>query len=291
MTFARMKYFVEVARCQNLTAAAQRLYTSQPNLSKQIAILENEVGAKLFIRTNRSVCLTSAGRYLYEQFKDFPEFAENVFEQTRALSRGDTGKISIGILDGQDVSIVLAKRFERFSKAHPEIEYEMDRNGFSGLRRGLDNYTYDLIITLSFELADLEDVSHTTLLEQSGAIAVNKSNPLASLENPTLADFADEDFICISPKESRAGYDQLIRQCQDAGFTPRIVREANSNESLQFLVEAGVGVSMFDRNTRLENNSAVRIFQLDSAERPDVVAVWKTENRNPNIVSIAEGLV
>ena len=65
MTLSNIRYFVEVARCESITEAADNLYISQPGLSKQIALVENEIGVTLFYRTHRTVKLTPAGRYLY----------------------------------------------------------------------------------------------------------------------------------------------------------------------------------------------------------------------------------
>ena len=69
----KIRYFVEAARCGSFSAAAAKLYTSQPNISKQIAQMEQELDYPLFVRDKRSVRLTAAGAFLYEHLKDMPE--------------------------------------------------------------------------------------------------------------------------------------------------------------------------------------------------------------------------
>ena len=61
MNLTKIRYFVEVARCGNFSEAARRLYTAQPNVSKQIAQMEQELDFPLFVRSRRSVTLTPAG--------------------------------------------------------------------------------------------------------------------------------------------------------------------------------------------------------------------------------------
>ena len=82
MTITRLQCFVEAAKCKNFTQAARNLYIAQPNLSRQISLLEAELGVKLFIRANRSVRLTPAGRYLYSCIRDLPAAIEAALEQT-----------------------------------------------------------------------------------------------------------------------------------------------------------------------------------------------------------------
>ena len=71
--------------------AARRLYTAQPNLSKQIAQMEQELGFALFTRSRRSVKLTPAGQFLYDQIRDLPDQLDNIFEQARSLARKGEG--------------------------------------------------------------------------------------------------------------------------------------------------------------------------------------------------------
>ena len=131
MNVTKIKYFVEVARCSSFSEAARRLYTAQPNISKQIAQLEQELGFPLFIRDKRSVHLTAAGRLLYDRLKDFPDELEALIEQAKALSRREESHLSIGILEGQEVRPQLLYRLNLAKELHPNLELEVERNSFS----------------------------------------------------------------------------------------------------------------------------------------------------------------
>lgn len=293
MNLMRIQYFVEVAKSENFSEAARKLYTSQPNLSRQIAVMEQELGFALFHRVGRSIYLTQAGQYLYEQFKDIPDLAANAIAHASALARGDVGDLRVGVLEGQEINKIFTERLRRISEERPDLSLQVERNSFSNLRNGLLQCRYDLIITLSFELADLaaaEPVEHEILLPQSGSIAVSRKHPLADKEDLVLADLKNESFIAISQEESPAGYRQLIDQCAKAGFDPNITRQANTLESLLLCVEANMGITLLDCNTRLQHDNNVRIIPLPESDESHLVAVWQSSNRNPAIRRLAEEL-
>lgn len=285
MDLTKLSYFVAAAECGSFTAAARREYTSQPNISKQMSALEEEMGTKLFVRENRSVRLTPAGEYLFEQVRELPERLNRVFETTRAIGRSGTGELTVGLLTGQSLSGALIDRFRRFTERWPGLHYTLERASFRDLRDALHSFRYDMIITLSFDVETEPELAMATIKHQSTALFVSRMTPLT--EGKTLGDLP---FIAISPKESYGGYNQLLRFGEQHGFQPNIVRLADSLDSLLFYVEAGVGVTLLDRNTRLEQDRNICATPLPDSEPSDLVAVWLRSNTNPNISRMVECL-
>lgn len=277
MNMTKMRYFIAVARCGSFSEAARQLYTAQPNLSKQIAQMEQELGFTLFTRSRRSVKLTRAGEYLYERLKDLPDQLDDIFEQARALSRKGEGSLSIGVLEGQDVNKVLSRRLDEIRAIYPQLQITLERNSYMNLRSGLRSGHYDLIITLDFDVADEEDFSTAELYRKQPAIVMRKTNPLSVKTELTLADLVNEDFVVISRQESPGGYQRLMDSCAGIGFTPNIVREPRSLESLLLCVEMGVGIAMLDQNTRLEMSPDVVTIPQNAPPMAVVVAALKNE--------------
>ena len=290
MNLTRIQYFIEVAKLENFSKAAQALYVSQPNLSKQVGLMEQELGFDLFRRVGKNVQLTRAGQYLYEQLKDLPEYTARAIAHAEALSRGEEGKLSIGVLEGQDVNFFLSGGIAQMQERCPDVAIEMERNSFRNLRLGLDRGTYDVLFTLEFELRGKEEWDSLVLFRQPGAIAISRSHPLAGKEKLTIDDFREEPFVAISREDSPGGYDLLLEQCARCGFTPHIVRETSTLESLLLCVEMGVGVALLDRNTRLERNDAVRLITVPDSAAAGLVAVWRRDNQNPMIPRLVESL-
>ncbi len=286
----RLRYFIEAAKYKSFTVAAEKLYTTQPNLSKQISLLEQELGVQVFHRTNRSLILTRAGQYLFEQLQDIPDRTARAFEQARAIGRSDTGVISVGIIEGQEVNTFLLDRIHTFAACNPTIELNLERRGFSNLRQGLNNKYYDVIITFSFEAQSLPGALKRTIRKQTIAIAINRKNPLAGKENLNIHDLKDEPFVVISPEESPGGYSIFLEQCAAAGFTPKIARRLNNLESLLLCVEVGIGVAIIDRNTRLEKNEEVRTVTISDSIPTGLCVFWLEQNPNPVIPVFVERL-
>ncbi len=279
MNMTRLRYFVEVARCGSFSEAARRLYTAQPNLSKQIAQMEQELGFALFTRSRRSVKLTPAGAFLYEKIKDLPDWLDDIFEQARSLARKGEGSLSIGVLEGQDVNQVLSSRLAAVSAIYPQLQIALERNSYQNLRSGLHSGHYDLIITLSFDVEDDPELETYTLYRKSPAIAMYKTHPLASKKELTLIDLKDENFVVISRQESPGGYQRLIDSCAAEGFAPKIVREPRSLESLLLCVEMGMGVALLDQNTRLELSPYIVTIPQNAPPMAVVAAITKHDQR------------
>lgn len=287
MNLTKIRYFVEVARCGNFSEAARRLYTAQPNVSKQIAQMEQELDFPLFIRTKRSVRLTPAGQLLYDHMKTLPEDLENLFEQAKALARRDEATLNIGILEGQEVNSLLLTRLSLAQELYPNLEMEMERNSFSNLRSGLKNGHYDLIVTLDFDVEQEESFASRVIFPQPPAIAIHRNHPLAEQPKLEMSQLRNESFVVISPEESPVGYERFLNQCAAAGFVPKVVRQPRSLESFILCVEMGIGIGLLDQNTRLSHDSAVRTIPIPESDMY-VVAAYMKDDYRPVLQNVLE---
>ena len=290
MNLTRIRYFVETARLENVSRAAQALYVTQPNLSRQLGLMEQELGFELFRRAGKGIRLTPAGAYLYEQLKDVPDRVDQAVAQAEAISRQEAGSLSIGVLEGQDVSQYLSRHLDELRRRWPAVTVELERNSFRYLRQGLERGRYDMIFTLAFETAGRSDWETLTVFQEPGAIFISCTNPLAARDSLTMENLRDEPFVAIAREESPGGHDLLVRQCAACGFTPNIVRESSTLESLLLCVEMGVGAAMLDRNTRLERSSNIRIYTIPDSEAAGLTAAWTKDCRNPMVRRLVDSL-
>lgn len=279
LNLTKVRYFVEVAECGNFSEAARRLFTAQPNVSKQIAQMEQELGFSLFDRSKRSVKLTAAGQLLYDYLKDVPMELDSVIEQARVLARRDEAHLSIGILEGQEVNALLLTRLNLAQELNPKLEIEMERNCYSNLRSGLRSGRYDIIVTLDFDVEQEDEFFYQKIYAQPPAIAIHRSHPMASLPELQMIQLRDENFVVISPQESPVGYDRFVKQCQKDGFTPNVVRQPRSLESLILCVEMGVGVALLDQGIRFSHDSVVRTIPIPGADMYVVAACMREDCR------------
>ena len=286
MDVIKLKYFTTAAECGSFSETARRLYTTQPNISKQISSLESEIGAKLFHRGSHSLTLTRAGEYLYSEVKDLPALFDRIFDTARAIGRGDSGELTIGVLSGQRLDSMIIDRFRLFTQNNPDSRFTLERAGFSDLHGSLASHRFDIIITFSFDVEELPGLKIERLRpRQMPALFASRFMP-----DEMVRDLSKAPFVVISPKESYGGYRQLLLSCRKQGFEPNIVRFADSLDSLLFYVETGVGVAILDRNTRLENDGNIRVLPIEDADSPDLVAAWLETNTNPCIRRLVDCL-
>lgn len=279
MNITKIRYFIEVAECGNFSEAARRLYTAQPNISKQIAQMEQELGFMLFDRNKRNVKLTPAGQMMYDYLKDLPDELDSVVERARVVAHRHEAHLSIGILEGQEINALLLNRLNLAQELNPKLEIEMERSSFSNLRSGLKSGHYDMIVTLDFDVVGNDEYRCCNIYSQPPAIAIHRDHPLADQPCLTIDQLKDENFVVISPAESPVGYDRLIRQCRKSGFTPNVVKRPRSLESLILLVELGAGIAILDQGTRLSHDSAVRTVPIPGEDMFVVAACLRDDTR------------
>lgn len=282
ITLLQIEYFFAVAKHLSFTEAAKSLYISQPSLSKQIAIFENEIGVKLFFRTKRDVRLTPAGVLLLKELSGVIECIEDAIGKARQPDLGENSTINIGCLETMNVSSFLPLIIKKFKEKYASINLVFERHTFRNLRQKLVNGTLDIIFTLSFENDDSLGILFNTVHKGNSYIVMDASNPLARRENVTIKDLKDEAFVIISRDESPKGFDAIVSVCRKNGFTPKIVKQLPNVESVLLCVEMGIGVALFDSKVKISNGDNLKVFKVED-DFINVIMAWKKENMNPVI--------
>lgn len=276
MNLERLRCFIETVRCGTITEAARRLYIAQPNLSRQITLLEEELGYKLFVREHRRLKLTPAGAYLFDAIQDMPDRLTNAVRQAGEISRQSQGVINIGLMESEQLAPSLVDRFQQFQQEHPEITINFERGDFEALRQGLQNGQLDFIFTFSFEAEAMEDVSYHIVLRQLPALVISAKHPLAQKDELNLEELKDVPFVALHSNQSAVSYRIAKETYALAGFEPNIIRYTNSSEQILLLVEIGAGATVVDENSRISSSPNVRVYPVHNAPRnPDLCLVWK----------------
>lgn len=281
MTVEKIRYFIEVARSSSITQAAKNLYVSQPNLSKQIAQMEAECGFALFSRNKHRLELTEAGEALYEQLQHIPDTIEAAFVRAKEISIRSAQRLSVGVMELQEMSEMLMPAIADFSKQYPMVEVNLERTGFSRLRAGLDSGMYDVIVTMSFDALDMPGYEEMILSEPLPMIAVHKDTALAKRKSVSFRELKNESFVLIASKETPRGEQEFMKECENAGFTPHLVRRPSSLESLLLCVEAGMGIALLDNNIRLDPNTPVRLVPVNDIPSICFSAIWPKKSDSP----------
>lgn len=173
-----LEYFLMAAREENITRAAQLLHITQPTLSRQLMQLEEELGAKLFERTNHSVTLTDEGFLFRRRAQDIVAMAEKARQEITQTEETVSGIISIGCNELRSVR-ELARTMTAFQERFPKVKYELYSGSNEELRERLEQGSLDL--GLFIEPVHLEKyVSLPMRTKERWGVLIHQDAPLAS---------------------------------------------------------------------------------------------------------------
>lgn len=277
ISFQQIRYFLILAEVLNFTEASKLLYISQPALSKQIRILEKELGLSLFTRNNQSVSLTPSGYALFKDWSTLEDNFNNSISNAKLLSNTYTGSLNIGNIETFHSDEAILELVEMFHEKYPNITVNLETYGFKELRDKFNSKALDIVFIPSFELAAYKGVDSSHFQETQMAIAIPTSNPLSKLDNVTLKDLADQPFVVISPEESANGIERVKNTCRIHGFSPNIIKHTKNMNSLILAVKNGEGVTIC--NNKIPLDKKIRLYEYDNPQKDsDIFAAWKSNN-------------
>ena len=278
MELRTLNYFVTVAEELNITRAAQILRISQPPLSAQIKNLEEELGTELFVRGKRRLKLTDAGQLLYQHAKDILKLSEKASAEITSLSRGMTGTVTVGLVEGMAPDIA-AEWFVGFLAEHPGVRFrildgnsddliEKMRGGLIGL--AVITAPYDQQLLNSFQVG-----------QETMVALMNRSHPLASgKEYLEVADLVREPLIVPSRK---AHIETIRHWFREIGEGPDIVCEMDNYLDAAALAGRGIGISIFPQTAYIMNDSLISREIAGPDTTVEYLFVWRKEHQLPTV--------
>lgn len=278
MEFRHLRYFIAVAEELHFGRAAERLGISQPPLSQQIQALEEEIGARLFERTNRRVELTDAGRLFLDESRQVLAQVDKAVLLARRAHLGELGELKIGFTSSAPFTSTIPSSIHAFRKAYPDVHLDLQEMSSRQVLKAL--LEESLQVGVIRPLA-LPDAVHWVELFREPLVAVLRADhPLAagSEDGLAIAALAEEPFVFFPRSYGTGLYDQVIALTRQAGFSPRIAQEASEAMTIIGLVSAGLGVSILPASFRRTRVDGVVYRTLSDPEA--TTAVWLVRRQN-----------
>jgi DNA-binding transcriptional LysR family regulator len=282
--FSELHAFVVLAGELHFRKASERLFLSQPALSKKIQRLEEKVKGALFVRSRRKVALTDAGRSFLPKAGKLLQDAEDALRETRAVIEGRAGTLRIGF-GIASVSEILPRTILRFRKLYPDVELQMREMPSPSQVSSLVEGRLDAGI-LRLPVSNPRLIS-VPLFSEHLVLATSADAPFRLKKG--IGGFRSSGFIFVSPSVSETFHDRVSSLCLKAGFTPRVVQEANEILTILHLVRAGVGISLVPRSALRLKVPGVRFHELGWKE-----PLWRIGiawNRNSEKLSLISRLL
>jgi DNA-binding transcriptional LysR family regulator len=291
----QLRYFAGVADELHFGRAAEKLYVSQPALSQQIHLLEDEIGVELFGRAKRTqlrkVELTEAGTVFLIEAKKILQLAEKAIETARRIGIHQK-VIKLGVyrmmLRSRVVEVIRA-----FSLNFPDIEVKIiELPTFLAVQDALFDETIDLGITLL--PLKYNQLTETPFKTGYMKVMLSENHPLASEETLKLEQLKNEKWIEIN-KSIHTIFEDIERMCKNAGFNREsfIVQEVSSIELLGGLVSLGIGIAFvpsFYDASRVQGVVCKELVNADGSPFTEVAIkqaiCYKTITSTPTIQAL-----
>ncbi|QXI43635.1 LysR family transcriptional regulator [Pseudomonas wayambapalatensis] len=244
MELRHLRYFIAVAEELHFGRAAQQLGISQPPLSQQIQALEQELGARLFERTNRRVELSEAGRLFLEEARQVLAQVDKAADVARRAQLGELGEMKIGFTSSAPFTSRISQAIHAFRQRFPAVHLHLTEMS----SREVVDAVFDesIEVGLMRPLPVPEGLAVTELFREPLVVVLNASHPLAlgGEQGLYMRDLAHEPFVFFPRSYGSGLYAQLMDLARQAGFSPHFAQEAGEALTIIGLVSAGLGVSV-----------------------------------------------
>lgn len=275
-----LKYFITVAELKNITKAAEKLYISQPALTKAIKQLEEEMGGKLLDRRNKGVALTTEGKYIFRKVKPLIERIDNLYDYFGSVEKLEKGVLRIATITS-NITLILNDYLGKFISMFPNISVNIKRGQENTLSYELRENEVDFVFMDSeFVKADMQVVKKFAV---KYAVVGDKSYYDKYVLNPmTISDFTQEPLALISKgKTSRQNIDDFF---QNKGYNLSAKYEMENYDLLVEMIKKGVAIGVVNPDYFIDEiqNGKLYILPTDFEINKRIICLAKSKINHNN---------
>lgn len=290
MNTHQLECFILLAKSLNFTKASKAMFITQPAYSRIISNLEEDIGAKLFIRDKRSVKLTAAGKTFLEEAEKIMYHYNNSIIKVKQSKEGYLGSLKIGFLEAS-LHDFLPGFINFFRQKYPNISLVMMDNRHTALLNELYNDKVDIAFTNTAGFIETNDLVFKTVYEDYYCAVLPVDHLKARADIIELLSLRDEHFILMNRNVSVQSNNRITNICLKHGFIPKVVANANTVTALLTLVDCGMGISILLHSLEYLVRDNIKFLRIKDYNDPiKVVAAYKKSNGNPCIPMFTKAL-
>lgn len=265
---------------------------AQTAMSRQISLLEEELGCQLFYRSHQRVTLTRAGEKFYQDMSAVLAAYDEAIQEAKRVSITMTGVLRVGI--GQYEGGFVSALIQEFCQVFPSVEISVAQYRYQELVTLLLRGKLDVAFALpvSAEYLDDQPVETLELFEADLGIVVPATHPALHAEILPPDFWEKECLITLSEEDGPTSMQNLHQKMQQAGWHAVSTRRANSLESEILMLEAGVGVAILPRFLEKTLSPKLQFLpvKVPYAGRNQFVAIARKDNDSPCLKGFMKGI-
>ena len=265
-----LRYFIEVAREQNITVAAERLYITQSTLSKQLMELETKLGKKLLVRGKRKTTLTEDGMFLFRRAQEIVDLADKTESAFKGNDEAITGDISIGCGETEGMQVII-DAMKHLNAIHPDIRFHIYSGNDEDVSERLDSGLVDFGLFVGNTDLDKYDYLKLPVSDVWGLV-MRRDCPLAAVPTVKPSDIADTPLLC----SRQALHSNELSGWLGYDFSKlRIISTHNLINNAALMVKAGMGCALTIDKLVSPFDPILTFRPLEPTMRADLIFAWK----------------
>ena len=277
MELRHLRYFVAVAEDLSFTKAAGKLHLAQPSLTRQIHNLEEELGVRLLNRSKSQVTLTEEGRSFLADARRILALATESVLAVQRLSRGEVGQLNISYLSNFDFEL-LPETLRAFRQSFPHIGLNLFDMTPAEQLRALEARKIDLGFLGLPPPANAGTIQWESIAQHRIVVVLPVKHPLARKRQLRLGELENLFFVGMSEKTHPGFREWLNRTCHNAGFTPRVLQDAELETGLMTFIAEGLGVTLAREHIRKLPHPGVALRPLTPMLKSEYCIAWNRNN-------------
>ena len=280
MDIQQIKNFLALCETLNFRKAAEQINIVQPALSRQIQLLENEVGALLFNRSKRTVTLTVAGIFFKKETNRILQDLDKTIVRTAQLHNGEAGEIKVAH-SSSAMNTVVPSFLIKVKDKWPQLKtIVQEASNFEQIEMMLARKT-DIGIAPNIILPT--EMNSKILYKENFVLILPNDHPLSKKRLTDLSVLKNETFI-LPQLGTGTGYVETILQiCQDHGFKPKVAHESAHAAGVLRLVEAGLGISIEPVSSVRGTTMHIKLVELKKLPQKAVMTLFWLREREDEL--------
>lgn len=278
MNSLQITYFLALCKYKNFTETANRLYVSQPAISRQIRMLEEELDVQLFLREYKAISLTEEGKILQKTLEEMVVSMQQSREEMYQKKHPHKCSLKVAVLQGIEIANTLRPPLRQFMQEYPDIDVTLECFSLEKINTMLRLNELDLAITLYGETQNDNLLKSTYLFHSDFAVTVHESHPFFRIPELTPELLGNERILLtiVGSKGHQAFVDSL---CANYPIRLEQFLTVSSMDELITMLTSGFGIAVLAEQERF-SVGAYRQFPLNKISA-SIVGAWHYTNANP----------